>query len=204
MHCSCSNFQQLQTNCVDPLFPHTCGQCQSPEPIEQIIGKCMCLQAVCINTHGMRTHGREVESAFTFFNEVFHLAPAAVELKNLIQLQILHRCNNKREQVYHLSTGLLHFEDHPSRVGPAAGLIIEFAVFNDVVDLILSSCPVKGFLCILCISNQTGIQFQTDRIFAVVFFTGLIQIRRSKTTVSPEVKEAWTDISSGIPASAGS
>ena len=178
MHCFRSNFQQLQTNCVDPLFPHTCGQGQSPKPIKQVIGEYMYLQSVCINNHRVRTHGREIESALTFLNEVFHLAPTAVKPDNLIRLQIFHRCDNEGEQVHHLPIGFLHFEDHSSRMRPTAGLIIKLTVFNGIIDLVLPGCPVKCFLCILCIPDQSRILFQADRVFTVVFFTDLIQIRR--------------------------
>ena len=179
-----SNFQQLQANGIDPLFPHVSRQRQSPEPVEQIVGKHMNLQAVCINRHGVGTHGRKVESAFSFLNEVLHLAPATVILNNLIRLQVFQRSDNKSEHVHHLAIRFFHFEDDSSWMGPASGLIIEFAVFDGVVELVLSGCPVKGFFRILCIPDQGGILFQADRILAVVFFTSLIQIWRGKTAVS--------------------
>ena len=121
MYCLCSNFQQLQTNGVDPLFPHAYRQCEPSEPVEQIVGKYMYLQAVCINRHGAGTYGRKVESAFSFLDEVLHFAPAAVILNNLIRLQLFHRSDNKREHVHHLPIRFLYFEGHSSRMGPAAG-----------------------------------------------------------------------------------
>lgn len=119
MYRFCRHLQQLQTNGVDPLFSHVCGQCQPPEPIEQVVGKSVYLQTVRVDHFGVTTYRRKIESAFSFLYEVLHLASAAVKLNNLIRLH-LHRRDDECEQVYHLSIGLLDLEDHSSRMRPAA------------------------------------------------------------------------------------
>lgn len=45
---SCGYFQQLETDSIYTLFPHTGGKRQPSEPIEQIISQCMDQEAVRI------------------------------------------------------------------------------------------------------------------------------------------------------------
>lgn len=145
----------------------------------------MYLQAVCIDRHGVAAYGRKVKPTFSFLDEVLHLAPTAVKLNSLIRLQFLHRCNDERKQVYHLSVRFLNLENHSPRMRPAAGLIIKFTVFDSVINLVSPGRPVKGFVCVCRVMEQRGILFQADRVLAVVFFTGIVKIRRSKATVAP-------------------
>ena len=72
MYRLCGHFQQLQPNGVNPLFFHVCGKRQPSEPIEQVVGKNMYLQAVCIDHFGVTAHGGKVKSAFSFLDEVLY------------------------------------------------------------------------------------------------------------------------------------
>ena len=69
----------------------------------------MYLQAVRIDHFGVAAYGRKIESAFSFLDEVLHLAPAAVKLDHLIRLH-LHCRDDECEQMYHLPIRLLNLK----------------------------------------------------------------------------------------------
>ena len=106
----------------------------------------MYLQAVCIDRPGMTAHGGKIKSGFSFFDEVLHFAAATVKRNNLMRFG-LHRCNYECIQMDYLVIGFLDFEDNPSWMRPAYGLILEFSVFHRVINLISACGAVKGIVC---------------------------------------------------------
>lgn len=147
----------------------------------------MYLKTVCVNLFGVAAHGRKIKPAFSSLDEVFHISSAAIKPDNLIWLH-LHRSDNECIQMNHLAIWLLNLEDYPSGMRPAAGLILEFAIFDGVDCLVVPGCPVKGFTCIRCVLYQRGILLQADCVFTVVVFAGVIEFRSCKSAVAPEKK----------------
>lgn len=139
----------------------------------------MYLQAVCIDHLRVTAHGREIKAMFSFLDEVLHLASAAVKLNNLIWRHF-HRGDNEFVQMYHLAKWLLNLEDDSSRMWPATSLIEEFTVFDSIVDLVIPCRPIKRFIRISCVTDQRGVLFQPNRIFAIMLLAGIVQFRCGK------------------------
>ncbi len=84
VYCSCGDLQQFQPDSVDPQLPHGSCQRQPPEPVEQVVRKHVYSQTVLVDYFGMTADRGKIKAAFAFFDEVFHLAPAAVEPDQLL------------------------------------------------------------------------------------------------------------------------
>lgn len=94
-------------------------------------------KAVRIYQPGGTAYGRKIKSAFAFFDKIFHLSSAAIELYDLIW-RYFHGCDRKGIPVSHLAVGLFVFEDHPAGMAPRTGLVQEFPILGSVIDLVES------------------------------------------------------------------
>ena len=74
-------------------------------------------KAVCIYQPGETTYRGKVKATFAFFDEIFHLASATIELNHLVGVHF-HRCDNKGIQMNHLPIRLFDFENHSARMAP--------------------------------------------------------------------------------------
>lgn len=107
------HLQQFQADGVNALSAHTGRQYEAPEPVEKVVGKGMDLQPVGIDHPGGTAHGGEIESVFSFLDEVFHLPSAAIELYDLVGFH-LQSGNDEGIQMSELVLWLLDLENDPA------------------------------------------------------------------------------------------
>ena len=74
-------------------------------------------KAVRIYQFGGTAYRSKVKTALAFFDEIFHLASAAIEPDYLIWFHFQCR-DNKGIQMDHLSIRLFDFENHSARMAP--------------------------------------------------------------------------------------
>ena len=144
-------------------------------------------KAVCIHHFGRTAYAAKAKTILPFLDVVLHFAPPAIEPDHLVRSQ-LHCGDKERIQVDHLTVRFLNLEDNPAGMAPGSCLIQEFSVFNRIIHLIVFRCAVQRLVFLLRQLAEDGIFFQADGIFTVLVFKDLIQIRRSKPAVTPEIK----------------
>ena len=132
MYCSCSNFQQLQPDCINPQLSHLCGKYQAAEPIKYVVCQHMYTEPVSIYDTGMTADGGKVETAFGFFDEIFHLPASAIKQDYVVWL-CFHLCDNERVHMNKLVRRLLDLEDYSSCMRPGACLIRGLPINNGIV-----------------------------------------------------------------------
>lgn len=99
-----------------------------------------------------------------------------------------HGSNNEGIQVHQLSTWLLNLKDYSSRVRPASGLVPEFTVFDNIIDLIIPCRSVKCSVCIFSIADQCAVLFQADGIVTGIRFKSLIKVWGSEAAVAAKIE----------------
>lgn len=99
--------------------------------LNNVIGKSMYLNHVCVYNSSVTAYCRKVKTGFTFFDEVFHLASFAVKFNEVFRLRI-HVCNNEGIQVNHLVFWLFHLAYNVSFVRPWASFVHELTVNHSV------------------------------------------------------------------------
>lgn len=109
------NLQHFQPNGINCLLSHIRSQCQTSEPVEEIICHCMDTKEVCVNDFRMAADRGKIKSAFSFFDEVLHFAAAAIETDHLPGLHF-HCSDDEGKQVYKLICWFFNLEDDSPRM----------------------------------------------------------------------------------------
>lgn len=117
MHRSCCYFKKFEPDCINPQFPHSCRKHQTAESVEQVIGKHMELEAVCIDALCTVADSRKTKTLLALLDKVFHFAVPAVKPDDMVRLR-LHCRYHKSVQGNHLACWFLYLEYHPAGVRP--------------------------------------------------------------------------------------
>ena len=142
---ACCDLYQFQTNRIHLHLTHGLRENQTPEPVEQVIGKAMQLEPVGIHNHGGRTDRAKVEAILTLFDKVFHRSAIAVKTNDVLdwKLQVGH---NECVQMIHLAMWFLDLYSNTARLTPGASLVIEFTIDNCVINGIVFGPVEQDFI----------------------------------------------------------